>query len=125
MADFDGSSLQNIKDVLEGEPYESPMKPFGGIEQLAWNSTSDRVAYTCRKKTGKDYALSTNSDIYIYDLKTKETKNISEGMMGYDTNPQYSPDGKSIAWLSMEHDGYESDQNRFCDKSGDGRETFC
>lgn len=112
VADFDGSSLQNITDVLEGEPYESPMKPFGGIEQLAWNNTSDKVAYTCRKKTGKDYALSTNSDIYIYDLKTKETQNISEGMMGYDTNPQYSPDGKSIAWLSMEHDGYESDQNR-------------
>lgn len=112
VADFDGSSLQNITDVLEGEPYESPMKPFGSIEQLAWNSTSDKVAYTCRKKTGKDYALSTNSDIYIYDLKTKQTKNISEGMMGYDTNPQYSPDGKSIAWLSMEHDGYESDQNR-------------
>jgi dipeptidyl aminopeptidase/acylaminoacyl peptidase len=88
------------------------MKPFGGMEQLAWNSTSDQVAYTCRKKTGKEYAVSTNSDIYVYDLKTQETEKITEGMMGYDIDPQYSPDGKSVAWLSMERDGYESDQNR-------------
>lgn len=112
IADFDGSSISNITDILQGEPYESPMKPFGGIEQLAWNTTSDKVAYTCRKKTGKEYALSTNSDIYVYDLKNKKATNITEGMMGYDTNPQYAPDGKSIAWLSMERDGYESDLNR-------------
>lgn len=112
IADFNGASISNITDVLEGEPYESPMKPFGGIEQLAWNTTSDKVAYTCKKKVGVAYSLSTNSDIYIYDLKTKKSVNITEGNMGYDTNPQYSPDGKSIAWLSMERDGYESDWNR-------------
>ena len=112
VADFDGSKISNPVDVMEGELFESPLKPFGGIEQLAWNTTSDKVAYTSRKKTGKAYSLSTNSDIYVYDLNTKQTVNISEGMMGYDTNPQYSPDGKSVAWLSMEHDGYESDQNR-------------
>ena len=112
VADFDGQAVAQPIDILEGEPYESPMKPFGGIEQLAWNTTSDKIAYTCRKKTGKEYAFSTNSEIYVYDLKNKQTENISEGIMGYDTNPQYSPDGKYIAWLSMEHDGYESDQNR-------------
>lgn len=112
VADFDGNAISNIIDVLEGEPFESPMKPWGGIEQLAWNTTSDKVAYTCRKKTGLAYAVSTNSDIYVYDLKTKQTANITEGMMGYDTNPQYSPDGKYIAWQSMERDGYEADQNR-------------
>lgn len=112
VADFDGEKISNPVDIMEGEPFESPMKPFGGIEQLAWNTTSDKVAYTSRKKVGKEYSFSTNSDIYEYDLKTKETRNLSEGIMGYDTNPQYSPDGKSIAWQSMEHDGYESDQNR-------------
>lgn len=112
VADFDGKAISNPVDLLEGEPFESPLRPFGGIEQLDWSINSDQIAYTCRKKTGKDYALSTNSDIYIYDLNSKETKNISEGIMGYDTNPQYSPDGKYIAWQSMERDGYESDQNR-------------
>ncbi len=112
VADFDGEKISNPVDIMEGEPFESPMKPFGDIEQLAWNTTSDKVAYTSRKKVGKEYSLSTNSDVYEYDLKTKETRNLSEGIMGYDTNPQYSPDGKSIAWQSMEHDGYESDQNR-------------
>ena len=112
IADFDGNGISNIVDILEGEPYESPMKPWGGIEQLAWNTTSDKVAYTCRKKTGLEYAISTNSDIYIYDLKTKVTKNITEENKGYDTNPQYSPDGKYIAWQSMERDGYEADLNR-------------
>ena len=112
IAEFDGDAISNPLDIMQGEPYESPMKPFGGIEQLAWSTNSDKVAYTSRKKVGKDYALSTNSDIYVYDINTKETTNLTEGIMGYDTNPQYSPDGKHIAWLSMERDGYESDQNR-------------
>ena len=112
IAEFDGDAISNPLDIMQGEPYESPMKPFGGIEQLAWSTNSDKVAYTSRKKVGKDYALSTNSDIYLYDINTKETQNLTEGIMGYDTNPQYSPDGKHIAWLSMERDGYESDQNR-------------
>lgn len=112
VADFDGNSISNVTDILEGEPYESPMKPWGGIEQLAWSPASDKVAYTCRKKTGLAYAISTNSDIYIYDLATKKTINITEENKGYDTNPQYSPDGKYIAWQSMERDGYEADLNR-------------
>ena len=112
VADFDGNAISNVTDILEGEPYESPMKPWGGIEQLAWSPSSDKVAYTCRKKTGLAYAISTNSDIYIYDLASKETKNITEENKGYDTNPQYSPDGKYIAWQSMERDGYEADLNR-------------
>ena len=112
VADFDGKSISNPVDVMEGELFESPMKPFGGIEQLAWNTTSDKIAYTSRKKTGKEYAIYTNSDIYVYDLNTKQTTNITEENKGYDTNPTYSPDGKSIAWLSMERDGYEADQNR-------------
>ena len=112
VADFDGNGISNVQDILEGEPYESPMKPWGGIEQLAWSPSSDKIAYTCRKKTGLAYALSTNSDIYIYDPTTKKTENITEENKGYDTNPQYSPDGKYIAWQSMERDGYEADLNR-------------
>lgn len=99
-------------NILEGTAYESPMKPFGGVEQLAWNPNNEEIAYTCRKKTGIDYAISTNSDIYLYDIRTRTHKNITEENKGYDTNPSYSPDGSQIAWLSMERDGYESDENR-------------
>ncbi|MDR1810054.1 MAG: S9 family peptidase [Prevotella sp.] len=112
VADYDGVKLSNIKDMLEGEPYECPMLPFGGVEQLAWSPDSKSIAYACRKKTGIEYALSTNSDIYLYNLETGDTQNLTEGMMGYDTNPLFSPNGKSIAWLSMERDGYESDKSR-------------
>ena len=112
VADFDDKGLSNITDLLEGQPYESPMKPFGGIEQLAWSPDGKEIAYTCRKKTGLEYAVSTNSDIYIYDLASKQTRNITEDNKGYDTNPQYSPDGRFIAWQSMERDGYEADLNR-------------
>lgn len=112
VADYGTNGLTNITDILEGEPYESPMKPFGGMEQLAWSPDGSKVAYTCRKKTGLEYAISTNSDIYIYDLVTKQTQNITEENLGYDTNPQYSPDGRYIAWQSMERDGYEADLNR-------------
>ena len=113
--------LKNVKgktivtdciDLLEGTPYESPMKPFGGVEQLAWSPDGKTIAYTCRKKSGLDYAVSTNSDIYLYDLATGTHTNLTEGNGGYDTNPSYSPDGQWIAWQSMERDGYESDENR-------------
>ncbi len=112
IADFDGKQLTNIIDILEGEPYESPMKPWGGIEQLAWSPDGKTIAYTCRKKTGLEYAISTNSDIYLYDIENGTHTNLTEGNLGYDTNPQFSPDGSMIAWQSMERDGYESDQNR-------------
>lgn len=99
-------------NILAGTPYECPMKPFGGIEQLAWNPNNEEIAYTCRKKTGLDYAVSTNSDIFLYNVNTRKERNITADNKGYDTNPAYSRDGKWIAWLSMERDSYESDQNR-------------
>lgn len=112
VADISGSELTNVKDLLEGEPYESPMAPFGGMEQLDWSPDGKTIAYTSRKKTGKEYAVSTNSDIYFYDVETSQTRNMTEGMMGYDINPRFSPDGKYLAWESMERDGYEADKSR-------------
>ena len=109
---FDGSKVTDVKNVLEGTQFESPMRPWGGVEQLAWTPDSKQLIYTCRKKTGKEYAVSTNSDLYLYDVANGKTvKNLTEGMMGYDQNPIVSKSGK-IAWLSMEHDGYEADKNR-------------
>ena len=128
-------------DILEGEPYECPMEPFGGIEQLDWSPDSKTIAYTCRKKKGLEYSISTDSDIYLYDIGTRQTKNLCkpEGYVepeidpttsmkyqkvnaeenlknnvGYDQNPKFSPDGKYVAWLSMERDGYEADRQRLC-----------
>lgn len=112
LADFDGYSVKNVKDIMDGEPYESPMKPFGGVESFAWSPDSKQLVYVSRKKVGKEYAVSTNSDLYLYNLASGETRNLTEGMMGYDTNPVFSPSGNQLAWLSMEHDGYESDKNR-------------
>ena len=112
VADYKDGKIANAVDLLESEPYESPMKPFGGVEQLDWSPDGKTIAYTCRKKTGKEYALSTNSDIYFYNVETKKTENKTLGMMGYDQNPVFSPDGKWLAWESMERDGYEADKIR-------------
>ena len=117
VANFDGKKVNDVVDILEGELYESPMRPFGGTEQLAWSPDGKTIAYTCRKKSGAAYAKSTDSDIYLYDVATGNTRNICKAddedkNMGYDTNPQYSPDGTLIAWQSMARDGYESDWNR-------------
>ncbi len=112
VADFDGSKVNNLKNILEGTQFESPMRPWGGIEQLVWTPDSKQVIYVCRKKTGKEYAVSTNSDLYLYDVEKGATlKDLTEGNMGYDNNPIVSKSGK-LAWLSMEHDGYEADKNR-------------
>ena len=140
IASFDGDKVSQGEDLLEGTPYESPMLPFGGVEQFAWSPDGKQLAYTCRKLSGIDYAISTDSDIFLYDLQSGETKNLCkpEGYVrpacdptrslkhqavnqfkedvnaGYDQNPQFSPDGKYIAWSSMERDGYESDRTRLC-----------
>lgn len=99
-------------DIMPGELFDAPMKPFGGGEELAWSPDGTEIAYTCKKATGLEYVKYTNSDIYVYSLKDKTTKNITEGMMGYDKAPLYSPDGKWIAFFSMERNGFESDRNR-------------
>ena len=112
LADFSGDGISNIEDIMAAEPYECPMRPFGGAESFAWAPDGKSLVYCSRKKTGLEYALSTNSDLYLYNLEDKTTRNLTEGMMGYDTNPAFSPDGNQLAWLSMEHDGYESDKNR-------------
>ena len=112
LADVTENGIEYPIDIMEGEPYESPMKPFGGIESFAWAPDSKSIVYVSRKKEGMEYSLSTNSDLYLYNLETKTTANLTEGMMGYDTNPVFSPKGDKLAWLSMEHDGYESDMNR-------------
>jgi dipeptidyl aminopeptidase/acylaminoacyl peptidase len=111
-ADYDGSRVWNEVDIMEGEPYQAPLKPFGGIEQLDWSADSKHIAYTCKKLTGKAATLSTNSDIYLFSLESGETKNLTEGIMGFDVAPLFSPDGKYMAWESMEREGYESDQHR-------------
>ena len=141
VAEVTSDGIKDGIDILEGEPYECPMEPFGGVEQLAWSPDSKTIAYTCRKKTGRDYAISTDSDIYLYNIGTRETKNLCKpagyvepdidptktmkyqkvnaeenlkNNVGYDQNPQFSPDGKYIAWTSMLRDGYEADRNRLC-----------
>ena len=117
VAEFDGNSINEGKDILEGTAYDCPNRPFGGVEQLAWSNDSKKIAYACNKKTGREYTISTDTDIYLLDLESGNTENLckldkARSSNGYDTAPQFSPDGKMIAWLSMEHDGYESDLNR-------------
>jgi dipeptidyl aminopeptidase/acylaminoacyl peptidase len=112
VAELGAEKITKGTDIMLNEPYECPLMPFGGMEQINWSPDSKVIAYTCRKKKGVEYAISTNSDIYLYEVEGGKTANISEGMMGYDVAPVFSPDGKKIAWQSMERDGYESDKNR-------------
>ncbi len=133
------------KDILEGQPYECPMEPFGGVEQLAWSIDSKQIAYTCRTKKGLQMSISTDSDIFLYNVENGEVANLckpsgyeapevnptktlahqsvnvqaaqcsaGDYQVGYDQNPKFSPDGRYVAWTSMERDGYEADRLRLC-----------
>ncbi|RYD98482.1 MAG: S9 family peptidase [Sphingobacteriales bacterium] len=98
------------KDILKDEPYYAPQMPFGGTEDFIFSNDSKTLLYVCKKKAGKAYAQSTNTDLYAYDIASGTTSNWTEGMMGYDTHPEFSPDGKYIAWTSMARDGFEADK---------------
>ena len=97
-------------DLMLNEPHDCPQKPFGGDEDYILSPDGKKVIYVTKKKFGKDYAISTNTDIYAYDIATKQTSNLTEGMMGYDMKPSYSVDG-TLAFLSMKTDGDEADKN--------------
>jgi dipeptidyl aminopeptidase/acylaminoacyl peptidase len=99
-----------ITDIMEGQIHDSPLLPFGGGEEIAWSPSGNEIAYTSKKVN--NMARSTNSDIYIYDLKSKKTSNITKGMVGYDKAPLYSPDGNWIAFHSQERPGFEADKIR-------------
>jgi dipeptidyl aminopeptidase/acylaminoacyl peptidase len=141
LAEVTSNGIGEGTDIMKGEPYECPVKPFGGAEQLAWSTDSKTIAYTSRKKTGINYAISTDTDIYLYNIESKQTVNIckpanykepeinmtksmknqavnSEENLknnpGYDVNPKFSPNGQYVAWLSMARNGYESDRNKLC-----------
>ena len=102
---------KSVKDIMDDEAFDCPQKPFGGTEDLVWTPDSRGFVYVCKKKYGKDYAQSTNTDLYFYNLATGKTDNWTDGMPGYDTQPMFSKNGSHIAWLSMGRDGYEADKN--------------
>ncbi len=112
IAGFDGSQISEGQDIMPDEPYDAPLMPFGGMEEIAWSPDGKKVAYTCKKLSGIEYTFSTNSDIYLYDLETGETTNLTEGMPGYDKAPFFSQDGSKMYWLSMERATFESDKER-------------
>lgn len=97
-------------DIMEGEPHDTPLQPFGGSEDYIWNSDGSKVFYVSKKVKGKEYAVSTNTDIYSYDIASQTTTNLTDDNEGYDTSPAVSRDG-TLAWLQMDEPGYESDKN--------------
>ncbi len=97
-------------DLMKEEPYDCPQQPFGGDEDFIWSPDSKKVLYVSKKKYGKEYTLSTNSDIYEYNLETQKTINLTEYNKGYDVAPSFSSKGE-MAWLQMKRDGYEADKN--------------
>lgn len=109
---YDAGVLGKAIDIMPNERYDAPTMPFGGEEQMNWSADGKTIAYTCKKEVGAAYAISTNTEIYLYNIETGATINISQPNKGYDVEPRFSPDGKQIAWLSMERAGFEADKNR-------------
>jgi len=110
-ATYNAGEIGMPVDIMADEPYHTPQQPFGGKEDAIWSPDGKSILYVSKKSMGTAYAQSTNTDIYRYELATAKTTNLTEGMMGYDQSPAYSPDGQRLAWLSMAEDGYEADKN--------------
>ncbi len=110
-APFNNGKIGEAIDIMKDEPYDSPQKPFGGLEDIKWSQDGKFIIYVSKKKYGKAYAQSTNTDIYKYEIANKQTYNLTSGMLGYDTQPAFNKDGSRLAWTSMAEDGYESDKN--------------
>lgn len=108
----DGSGLSNARDLMPGEPWDAPTAPYFEMSEIGWNNAGTQLAYTCKKLTGYEYSMSTDSDIYLYTLSDSSTLNLTEGMPGYDKYPVFSPDDSKIAWQSMERARNESDKDR-------------
>lgn len=106
---YKGNEAHGV-DIMEGEPYNCPQTPFGGEDDYTWSPDGKMIVYVAKKKAGKEYALSTNTDLYAYEVSSGKTTNLTEGMPGYDTHPLFSATG-ALAWLSMKRDGYEADKN--------------
>ena len=104
-------TADKAKDLLEGKPWDSPQRPSGGSEDFLWNPDSTQLLYVTKPLSGAEYAQSTNTDIFAYDLKSGTVKNLTESNKGYDVNPKFSPDGKYLSWQSMERNGFEADKN--------------
>ena len=104
-------TADKAKDLLEGKPWDSPQRPSGGSEDFLWNPDSTQLLYVTKPLSGAEYAQSTNTDIFAYDLKSGMVKNLTESNQGYDVNPKFSPDGKYLSWQSMERNGFEADKN--------------
>ena len=112
VADFNGKTVSGEKDIMEGQRFESPLSPYFDEKEISWSPDSKFIAYTSKRLTGKEASESTNSDIFLHEIRSGKEINISEGNHGYDRYPVFSPDGSKIAWQSMERDGYESDLDR-------------
>jgi dipeptidyl aminopeptidase/acylaminoacyl peptidase len=112
VASFNGSAVSDEKDIMIGQKFESPTAPYYDESEISWSPDGKYIAYTSKRLTGIEDSRSTNSDIYLYEIRTGREINITEGNLGYDKSPVFSPDGSKIAYRSMERNGYEADLDR-------------
>lgn len=112
VGDLVSGKVKAVEDIMPGEPYHAPTRPFGDTEEIAWSPDGTTIVYTCKKLTGKEYAFQTNSNLYAYTLADKKTRLLTPDMPGYDKNPQFSPDGKQLLWSSMRRGVFEADKER-------------
>jgi dipeptidyl aminopeptidase/acylaminoacyl peptidase len=97
------------KDVTPGD-YDAPPFSLGGPTDYAFSSDSKELAFVSNHD--KVEATSTNADVWIVPVRGGAAKNITALNHGYDGSPQYSPDGRYIAYRSQPTAGYESDRFR-------------
>ena len=109
LAPYSNGKAGEKKDITKDEPYDNPAKEDVGNADYVWHPDGKHIVYVAEKKLGTPLVLSTNTDLYSYDISTGKTENLTVTNKGADASPAFNANGK-LAWIRTTNEFYFADK---------------